>query len=94
MIQPHQRETPPNIGICIECQTGVLHLQYLTYFTWLNEELISVPNFPAYVCDVCGRREYDRRAITWLNTLLNPETGRRPAHARKPGSTGASQAQP
>lgn len=68
---------PQNAGLCAECQTGVLRLRYLTYFTWLNEELITVPNFPAWVCDVCGRREYDPRAITWLNTLLSPETGRR-----------------
>jgi YgiT-type zinc finger domain-containing protein len=61
---------------CPECQTGVLRLQYITYFTWLNEELITVPNFPAWICDLCGRREYDPRAITWLNTLLNPEAGR------------------
>jgi len=61
---------------CPECQSGVLHLKRLTYFTWLNDELISVPDFPAWVCDVCGRCEYDNRAITWLNTLLNP-VGRR-----------------
>ncbi len=34
--------------------SGIMHLSFLTYFTWLNEELISVPNFPAWVCDVCG----------------------------------------
>jgi YgiT-type zinc finger domain-containing protein len=63
--------------LCSECQTGVMNIHYLTYFTWLNEELISVPNFPAWVCDVCGRREYDPRAIQWLNALLSPETGRK-----------------
>jgi len=31
------------------------------------------------VCDLCGRREYDPRALTWLNTLLSPQTGRRAA---------------
>ena len=71
--------------LCPECQTGALRLHYLTYFTWLNEELVTVPNFPAWVCDVCGRREYDTRAITWLNTLLNPEAGRNTAARRKPG---------
>ena len=65
------------VSLCSECQTGVLRLQHLTYFTWLNEELITVPNFPAWVCDVCGRREYDSRAILWLNTLLNPDAKRR-----------------
>ena len=86
-------EGAPQNGICAECQTGVLHLQYLTYFTWLNEELITVPNFPAWVCDVCGRREYDDRAVLWLNTLLNPDAGRRSSNRRKPGGISADQPQ-
>ena len=61
---------------CPECLAGVMHMEAVTYFTWLNEELVTVPNFPAWVCDMCGRREFDSRAITWLNTLLNPATGR------------------
>ena len=69
--------TSQSVYLCSECQTGVFHLQYCTYFTWLNQELITVPNFPSWVCDVCGRREYDTRAINWLNTLLNPEAGKR-----------------
>lgn len=66
----------------MECQAGIMRLRYITYFTWLNDELITVPNFPAWVCDVCGKREYDSRAIVWLNTLLNPEAGRK-AHQRR-----------
>jgi len=73
-------------AICTECQAGILHLEYITYFTWLNEELVTVPNFPAWVCDICGRREYDGRAIAWLNTLLNPDAGRRASGRRRPGS--------
>lgn len=87
----------PNYQVpCPECQSGVLHLQYLTYFTWLNEELVTVPNFPAWVCDLCGRREYDSRAVTWLNTLLNPETGRTAPHHRRrvPPPRRPSQPQP
>jgi YgiT-type zinc finger domain-containing protein len=61
--------------ICPECHTGVFRLEYLTYFTWLNDELITVPNFPSWVCDVCGKREYDTRAVSWLNMLLSPTTG-------------------
>jgi YgiT-type zinc finger domain-containing protein len=69
--------------LCPECQAGTFHLKYITYFTWLNEELVTVPNFPAWICDVCGRREYDMRAVNWLNTLLNPETGRRSDRRRR-----------
>ena len=60
---------------CRECQAGLIRLQHVTYFTWLKDELITVPNFPAWVCDVCGKREYDQRAISWLTMLLNPNTG-------------------
>jgi len=80
-----ENETTKKASICPECKSGIMRLEYLTYFTWLNEELITVPNFPAWVCDMCGRREYDARAINWLNTLLNPATGRRPVSRRKSG---------
>jgi YgiT-type zinc finger domain-containing protein len=73
-------EGEENATLCPECPAGIMRLNYITYFTWLNEELVTVPNFPAWVCDMCGRREFDSRAITWLNTLLNPAAG-----ARKPG---------
>jgi len=73
---------PPQPAPCTECQAGMLHLCYLTYFTWLGDELITVPNFPAWVCDVCGRREYDDQAISWLSMLLNPNAGRSTPKAR------------
>ncbi len=69
---------------CTECQMGMMHLQHITYFTWLNEELVTVPNFPAWVCDMCGRREYDSQAISLLATLLDPETGKAEALKRRP----------
>jgi len=73
---------------CTECPAGHLQRQLITYFTWLGDELITVPNFPAWVCDVCGRREYDSRAVSRLNLLLNPNAGRSPSavagrHARQ-----------
>jgi len=53
-----------------------MHREFITYFTWMDEELITVPNFPAWVCDVCGRREYDAHALSRLSLLLNPNAGR------------------
>jgi YgiT-type zinc finger domain-containing protein len=83
---------------CRECQAGMMRLNFITYFTWLDEEVITVPNFPAWVCDVCGRREYDEKAVNWLSTLLNPDaghasskrkrSGKRPAEKR--GTTGVT----
>ena len=69
---------------CNECQAGMMQVRYITYFTWLGEELITVPNFPAWVCDVCGRREYDERAISWLAMLLSPNAGRPTSKTHRP----------
>ena len=70
---------------CVECQAGVMKLKPKTYFTWLAGELITVPDFPAWVCDVCGRSEHDGQAIIRLNILLNPGAGHSPGSPnRKP----------
>jgi len=61
---------------CNECQAGMMQVHYITYFTWLGDELITVQNFPAWICDVCGRREYDERALSWLAMLLSPTAGK------------------
>ena len=66
----------PNSSPCSECAAGVMHLRHITYFTWLGEELVTVPSFPAWICDMCGKREYDERAIGWLTMLLNPNAGK------------------
>jgi YgiT-type zinc finger domain-containing protein len=68
---------------CNECQAGMMRLQFITYFTWLDEELVTVPNFPAWVCDVCGKREYDERAVNWLTTLLSPNAGQTTLTSRR-----------
>ena len=87
-------ETPPMFAPetypCNECPAGVMHLRHITYFTWLSEELVTVPNFPAWVCDMCGQREYDEQAISWLTMLLSPNAGkptRRFKRTRRPGSS-------
>jgi YgiT-type zinc finger domain-containing protein len=61
---------------CNECPAGLMHRRSIAYFTWLGEELITVPNFPAWVCDVCGNRIYDERSVALLVMLLNPEAGK------------------
>lgn len=68
---------------CTECQAGQMRRRFLTYFTWLGDELITVPDFPAWVCDVCGRREYDLRALNQLNLLLTPNAGKSPQKTRR-----------
>jgi YgiT-type zinc finger domain-containing protein len=68
-------EKPKSVP-CNECPAGVMHLRHVTYFTWLGEELITAPNFPAWVCDMCGKRTYDEHAVAVLSMILNPEAGK------------------
>ncbi len=60
---------------CSECNIGQMHKTQAAYFTWMGDELISVPDFPAWVCDICGRREYDTQALNQLSMLLGPNDG-------------------
>jgi YgiT-type zinc finger domain-containing protein len=70
-------ETNPEKTIipCPECQAGKMHRSVVTYLTYLGDELISVPDFPAWVCDICGRREYDQNALNQLSLILSPTAG-------------------
>ncbi len=73
----------PQASPCNECHAGIMQPRQLTYFTWLGDELISVPHFPAWICDVCGRREYDEKAILWLNMILDPNAGKPTKNRRR-----------
>lgn len=77
-------EYTPRSFPCNECHSGILQPRHITYFTWLGNELITVPHFPAWVCDVCGKREYDEKAISWLNMILDPNAGKPNAKSRLP----------
>ncbi len=65
---------------CPKCRAGVLRPRELTYFTAVDGQMLVVPNFPAWVCDICGYVEYDERALGWLYTLLSPPMQHRPPH--------------
>lgn len=69
--------------LCNECQAGHMHRQYVAYYTWLGDELITVPDFPAWVCDMCGRCEYDENALARLSLLLSPNAGKTITPTRK-----------
>jgi YgiT-type zinc finger domain-containing protein len=65
----------PSTKPCQHCQGGRQHLQSATLMTWLGNDLITVPNFPAWICDLCGFRTYDSHALAQLSLLLNADTG-------------------
>ena len=67
---------------CPECHLGTLQPASAFYCAWLQNEFISVPDFPAWICDVCGRREYDEEAVQELQTLLHLEGNERDRRRR------------
>jgi YgiT-type zinc finger domain-containing protein len=73
---PDQPGLMDSVIPCSECQAGHLHREYISYYTWLGDELITVPDFPAWVCDICGHCEYDENALTRLSLLLSPNAGK------------------
>lgn len=80
---------------CNRCQAGMMRLSYITYFTWLDNEFVLVPGFPAWICDVCSRREYDARAVNWLTALLSPSAGETTIQSRpKPRVPGGKRQRP
>lgn len=52
-----------------------MHRHNVAYYTWIGDDLITVPDFPAWVCDFCGRREYDMSALNQLSLILSPNAG-------------------
>jgi YgiT-type zinc finger domain-containing protein len=84
MTEPENDLELPQPTPCSECAAGMMQPRLIAYYTWLGNELVTVPNFPAWVCDVCGRREYDEQAIAWLNMMLNPNAGKPTSTLRRP----------
>ncbi len=66
---------PPPSQSCFNCHGGRARLRSATLMTWLGDDLITVPNFPAWICDLCGHCTYDTHALAELSLLLNPEAG-------------------
>lgn len=72
-----------NRKYCPECQVGVFRMEAATYYTWIADELVTVQDFPCWVCDVCGHREWDQKALMNLNLILSPNAGT-PTQKRRP----------
>jgi len=49
-----------------------MHSVKLTYFTFARGRMITLPDFPAWECDICKKCEYDVNALDQLALLLHP----------------------
>lgn len=63
----------PLAYVCPHCQTGSLRLRRVVLAHWYGGQFIIIPNFPGWVCDVCGAREYDDAALEQVQMLLGAE---------------------
>lgn len=76
---------------CPECRVGALREASAFYCAWVDNRFITIPDFPAWTCDVCGRREYDQAALQDLKALLRLEP--RPRRSPAEGSSQAGDVQ-
>jgi YgiT-type zinc finger domain-containing protein len=58
---------------CPECRLGTLEWQNVFFFMLQDGQPICVPNFPAWVCTFCSRREYDSTAMVKLHAMLETD---------------------
>jgi len=56
---------------CPHCQVGLMRIEHQTYFTRIRGEMITVPDFPVWICIICGYQEYDAQAVAWFQQLLD-----------------------
>lgn len=64
---------------CPRCQHGHCRPGRATFVRLHGGMVVSAPDTPAYVCDVCAYTEFEREAVRQLNKLLGqsgtpPET--------------------
>ncbi|MGH2523971.1 MAG: YgiT-type zinc finger protein [Anaerolineales bacterium] len=68
---------------CPHCQMGTLRPRKVVFAHWFEGQFITLPNFPAWVCDICGARDYDAGALEQLEMSLGPEADLRREAARR-----------
>ncbi len=74
--------------ICPHCHTGKLELQNVVFVQQHGPGTTIVDRIPALVCDACGDKSYDTRALETLQRLLwSPATAKTTHQAPHLGNT-------
>ncbi|MCZ2128408.1 MAG: YgiT-type zinc finger protein [Anaerolineales bacterium] len=76
--------SPNRTPTCKECHTGVMRLRRAVYLKPVGRDYITVPHFPAWICDVCGYCAYDERSLQWLDLVLGGDRAAASAKLKKP----------
>lgn len=83
---------------CPRCQHGRCRPGRATFTRIQRGQMISAPDTPAYICDMCGYTEFEPNAVLRLNRLLgedgdakDSDTNKAPAYSldepNEPGDT-------
>ena len=56
--------------VCPACHLGRMHHRMTVYSRQFGETIVSVPNTPAWECDVCHEREFDPIAVQRIELLV------------------------
>lgn len=57
--------------ICEECRVGRYQPTTVTFMHRLGAQMLTFPNAPAFVCDVCRHVHYDGRFLQNMDYLLS-----------------------
>lgn len=89
MIIVRGNQPPPQSIPCSACRIGEMRPTKVTYFSFARDRMITIPDFPAWKCDICRKCEFDIDALDQLALLLNP-----PVLAEKSASRGKGAGDP
>lgn len=59
-------ESKKNHYPCPRCSVGRCHHHSIPFVDMYQGQLLSIPNTPAYICDVCHFAEFERQALELL----------------------------
>lgn len=77
------------IDTCPSCGVGHLSLTQTVYVQVYDGTLVSAPNVPAWVCDVCGLTLFDSAALQNIEFMIG-ESGPPPnRHLARPADRSA-----
>lgn len=62
-----------NMETCEHCKIGRYRPARLPFISWLNKDILVMPNAPGQVCDVCGDSFFDPEFLFQLDSLINSD---------------------
>lgn len=62
---------PAHPETCPRCLVGRIQRKRIPYAAVIEDQLLTIPRFPAWVCDICHAYIYDPAAMSRLEASLN-----------------------